>query len=263
MVELDPLIRAFYAERYVEDDRLVRSGHGRLEFLRTQELIRRYLPGPGATVLDVGGATGVHARWLAADGYVVKLVDPVAEHVATASEVGTFAAMVGDARKLEQADDSVDVTLLFGPLYHLVDAADRAQALAEARRVTRPGGLVVAAGISRYAGLLEYGNKGMLSEDTLPEFEVALTTGRNYDDPTGFTNAYFHHADELRAEFDQAGFDATEVLGVEGPAAATLEHAAPADVPTLLPSAILLARLVENDPNVMSTSFHFLAFGRA
>jgi ubiquinone/menaquinone biosynthesis C-methylase UbiE len=187
----------------------------------------------------------------------------VAEHVAKALEIGTFEAMVGDARKLEQADDSVDVTLLLGPLYHLVDAADRAQALAEARRVTRPGGLVVAAGISRYAGLLEYGTKGMLTEDNLSVYADALATGRNCDEPNGFTNAYFHYADELRAEFHQAGFGGIEVLGVEGPAAATLQHAPLADVPRLLPSAILLARLLENDANVMSASFHFLAVGRA
>ncbi|MEU4394264.1 class I SAM-dependent methyltransferase [Kribbella sp. NPDC023855] len=262
MVELDPLIRAFYAERYVEDSRLARSGHGQLEFLRTQELVRRYLPLPGASVLDVGGATGVHARWLADDGYRVTLVDPVEEHVAKAAEVGTFAAVVGDARQLTQDDDSVDVTLMLGPLYHLVEAADRAQALREARRVTRPGGLVVAAGISRYAGLLEYGTKGMLI-DKLQMFADALATGRNYDEPDGFTNAYFHHADELRTEFEQAGLGAVEVLGVEGPAAATLEHAPADDVPRLLPSAIALARLLENDPRLMSASFHFLAFGHA
>jgi ubiquinone/menaquinone biosynthesis C-methylase UbiE len=108
----------------------------------------------------------------------VTLVDPVAEHVAKALEAGTFDAVVGDTRRLAQADDSVDVTLLFGPLYHLVEAADRAQALAEARRVTRAGGLVVAAGISRYAGLLEYGTKGMLTEDNLSEFAEAQATGR-------------------------------------------------------------------------------------
>ncbi|MFC5264710.1 class I SAM-dependent methyltransferase [Kribbella qitaiheensis] len=74
---------------------------------------------PPATILDVGGATGVHARWLAADGYSVTLVDPVVEHVEKAAAVGMFAAVVGDARQLDQADDSVDVTLLLGPLYHL------------------------------------------------------------------------------------------------------------------------------------------------
>ena len=85
MVELDPLIRAFYRDRYVEADRLARSGHGRLEFLRTQELLRRWLP-PASVVLDVGGATGAHARWLASDGHHVTLVDPVVEHVQQADD---------------------------------------------------------------------------------------------------------------------------------------------------------------------------------
>lgn len=262
MVELDPLIRGFYRDRYREDDRLIRTGHGQLEFLRTQELLRRFLPVPSATVLDVGGATGIHAQWLAADGHAVHLVDPVAEHVERAAAVGSFTAAVGDARNLSEADDSVDVTLLLGPLYHLVEAADRAQALAEARRVTRPGGLVVAAGISRYAGLLEYGCNGSLAEDNTHEFTEALATGRNHDDPEGFTNAHFHHADELRTEFETAGLDAIEVLGVEGPAAPTLDNASPEDLPRLLPAAVRMARLLESDPRMISSSFHFLAFGR-
>jgi ubiquinone/menaquinone biosynthesis C-methylase UbiE len=262
MVELDPLIRGFYRDRYVEDDRLSRSGHGQLEFLRTQELVRRYLPLPPATVLDVGGATGVHAKWLAGDGYSVQLVDPVVEHVEKAAAVGGFTASVGDARKLEQGDSSVDVTLLLGPLYHLVEASDRAQALTEARRVTRPAGLVVAAGISRYAGLLEYGNAGLLNEETAQEFTASLATGRNHDDPTGFTNAYFHHADELRSEFEAAGLRDIVVLGVEGPAAPTMDKASLEEVPALMPSAVLLARMLEADPLMMSASLHFLAFGR-
>lgn len=262
MAELDPLIRAFYRDRYVEDDRLQRSGHGRLEFLRTQELLRRQLPMPSATILDVGGATGAHARWLAEDGYSVTLVDPVAEHVAQAAAVGTFAAVVGDARKLEQADDSVDVTMMLGPLYHLVDAADRAQALAEAVRVTRAGGLVVAAGISRYAGLLEYGSNARLTEENLQELSNTQANGRNYDDPEGFTNAYFHHVDELRSEFEHAGLREVAVLAVEGPAVSRLVDATPDEVDRLLPSALRLARLLETDPLMMSASQHFLAFGR-
>ncbi|MGW6278360.1 class I SAM-dependent methyltransferase [Kribbella sp. NPDC055071] len=261
MTELDPLIRTFYRDRYVEDDRLSRSGHGRLEFLRTQELLRRWLP-PASVVLDVGGATGVHARWLAADGHQVTLVDPIVEHVEQAAAVGTFAAVVGDARRLEQTDASVDVTLLLGPLYHLVDAADRAQALSEAVRVTRPGGLVVAAAISRYSGLLEAGGAGLLTEENESEFTDALTTGRNYDDPNGFTNAYFHHADELAAEFAAAGLTDIDVLGVEGPSAPALDAVSSDQVDGLLPAALRAARILEADPRLMSASPHFLARGR-
>ncbi|MGZ0148632.1 class I SAM-dependent methyltransferase [Kribbella sp. WER1] len=260
MVELDPVIRAFYRDRYVEDDRLVRNGHGRLEFVRTQELLRRWLPA-AADVLDVGGATGVHARWLAADGHRVTLVDALPEHVRTAAAVGTFAAEVGDARALRQGDASVDVTLLLGPLYHLVEAADRAQALAEAVRVTRPGGIVVAAVINRYGGLLEAGSNGTLSEENLPMYAEAFASGR-IDGSSGFTVAYFHHADELAAELTTAGLADVDVLGVEGPAAAILQNAAPERFDDLLPAAALFARQVESDPRLQAASQHFLGYGR-
>jgi ubiquinone/menaquinone biosynthesis C-methylase UbiE len=260
MVDLDPLIHEFYRDRYVEDDRLIRTGHGRLEFLRTQELLRRWLP-PASDVLDVGGATGIHARWLAEDGHQVTLVDPVVEHVEQAATVGTFSAEVGDARQLRQADASVDVTLLLGPLYHLVEAADRAQALSEARRVTRPGGLVIAAGINRYGGLLEAGSNGYLNPENLHLFTEPFASGRN-DGKSGFTVAYFHHADELATELTTAGLTDVEVLGVEGPAANILQNTTGDAVEALLPSAVLLARQVESDPNLISAGFHFLARGR-
>ncbi|GAA1572082.1 hypothetical protein GCM10009804_30500 [Kribbella hippodromi] len=260
MVELDPLIRGFYRDRYVEDDRLVRLGHGRLEFVRTQELLRRWIPA-GADVLDVGGATGVHARWLAADGCRVTLVDPVVEHVEKAAAVGTFGAEVGDARALRQADASVDVTLLLGPLYHLVEAADRAQALAEAVRVTRPGGVVVAAGINRFGGLIECGSNGSLTAESLPLFLEAFASGKN-DGLHGFTVAYFHHVDELGGELTAAGLDAVEVFGVEGPAGNVLQNAAPESVDSLLPAAVLLARQTESDARLQAASYHFLAVGR-
>ena len=260
MVELDPVIRSFYRDRYLEDQRLVVPGHGRLEFARTQELLRRWLP-PASVVLDVGGATGVHARWLAADGHQVTLIDPVREHVEQAATVGTFAAEEGDARALRQADSSVDVTLLLGPLYHLVDAADRAQALAEAVRVTRPGGVVIAAGINRYGGLLEAGSNGTLTDDNLHLFTEAFASGQ-IDGSYGFTVAYFHHADELAGELTTAGLQDVDVLGVEGPAANILQNAAPETIDGLLPSAVLFARLVESDPNLRAASPHFLAHGR-
>ncbi len=71
MPELSPAVLAFYRDRYDEEQRLVSSPHGQLEFRRTQQLLRRYLPPPpAASVLDVGGGTGIHARWLAQDGFM-------------------------------------------------------------------------------------------------------------------------------------------------------------------------------------------------
>ena len=129
--ELDPAILSFYRDRYVEDERLTRTPHGQLEFVRTQQLLRRHLPPAPAAVADIGGGTGVHARWLAADGYQVQLVDPVAEHVDRARAIVGVQAGIGDARALAMADFSVDVSLLLWPIHHLVDERDRGRALAE------------------------------------------------------------------------------------------------------------------------------------
>ena len=83
-------------------------------------------------------------------------------------EIDGVSATVGDARSLDAADDSFDVVLLLGPLYHLVEASDRAAALREAARVARPGALVAAAAIGRYAGLLDLGAHAGLDETTEP-----------------------------------------------------------------------------------------------
>jgi protein-L-isoaspartate O-methyltransferase len=89
-----------YGLDLVEDSRLTRSPHGRLEYLRTQELIRRWLPRPAVSVLDVGGGTGVHAAWLAADGHTVHVVDPVPSHVEAAASLHGVTAEIGDARRM-------------------------------------------------------------------------------------------------------------------------------------------------------------------
>lgn len=104
---------------------------------------------PGSRVIDVGGGTGVHAAWLAAAGHVVTLVDPVPGHVGAASRLEGVTAVVGDARTLPFDDGTFDAALVFGPLYHLSERADRVRALAEAGRAVRPGGLVLAQVITR------------------------------------------------------------------------------------------------------------------
>src|SRR5205823_5178670 len=148
-----PEIEAYYA-RGQEVNRLFR-GVSQLELVRTQELLTRWLPAPPAVVLDVGGGSGVYACWLAAQGYAVHLIDPAPLHVeqalqASAQQPGSplAGARVGDARRLDCKEERADATLLLGPLYHLTERDDRLQALREAKRVLRPGGLLFAVGIS-------------------------------------------------------------------------------------------------------------------
>jgi SAM-dependent methyltransferase len=112
--------------------------------------------------------------------------------------------------------------LLFGPLYHLTDSADRRQAVSEARRVLRPGGRLLAMAVCRFASLLVGLYEGWLDDSVFrPIVDRDLVDGQHRNpDPVGrpefFTTAYFHTPDGLQQEIEQAGFSGTAVYGVEG-----------------------------------------------
>lgn len=262
----DDRVVSFYTAECDESVRLSRSKN-RLEFLRTQELLRDRLPAAPARILDVGGGTGVHAAWLAADAYDVDVVDIVPEHVGAAREFSarlgdTFSAHIGDARSLEAADASVDACLLLGPLYHLPDPSDRAAALTEAARVTRPGGLVCAAAISRYAWPLYGLRDGSLSAERAASIAETLDSGHGA--PVGSLPAAFsHRVSDLAAELADAGLVEVEVLGIEGPAWTLFTPDLADDrVEGLLDAAIRAARLYDSHADMTAASAHLLACGR-
>ncbi|BCJ31301.1 class I SAM-dependent methyltransferase [Actinocatenispora sera] len=208
-----------YYRRGGEQTRLG-AGAGLLEALRTRDILARYLPAPPASVLDVGGATGAYAGALATGGYRVHVVDPVPEHVERAGTVPGVTAEVGDARRLRQPDASVDAVLLLGPLYHLLERADRVTSWREAARVLRPGGVVFAATISRFASLHDGFVRGHYADPRFrPIVDRALDTGvhRNTEPGRGFfTDAYFHRPEEPVDEAREAGLAVDRVLAVEG-----------------------------------------------
>ncbi|GHI09621.1 SAM-dependent methyltransferase [Streptomyces cellostaticus] len=256
---------AEYYERDQEDGRL-RSGAGRLELWRTQDVLRRLLPPAPARVLDVGGGSGVHAQWLAADGYAVDLVDPVPLHVERAARLPGVTARHGDARALAAPDASVDVVLLLGPLYHLPERVDRVRALAEARRVLRPGGLVVAATINRYAALHDNLSTGLYFDaEHRPQIEAAIGDGRMR--PTGgpkslFTTAYFHEPADVPAEFADAGLTSRGQYGVEGAAWLVGDISASLDDPARRELVLRALRRTESVPSLLGVSGHLLTAGR-
>jgi SAM-dependent methyltransferase len=255
-------IRGYY-ETGEELGRLER-GYSRLEFVRTKELLLRYLPPPPARVLDVGGGPGVYAAWLADAGYEVKLVDLTPLHVKEARDraAGRFVAEVGDARALADPEESYDAVLLLGPLYHLVERVDRVQALTEARRVLRPDGLLAAAAISRFGSLLE-GLLGSLDATGWKLVERALADGRHLpgaDDRALFTTAYLHLSDELEAEIEEGGFRLLGLFGIEGPGWLRAETLDDTDG---FETAMRVARAIEQERTLIGASAHLLGIARA
>jgi len=265
VTDVPPEIIGHYTDDYDEDGRIA-DGYAQLELVRVQEVVRRHLPAASLQILDIGGGAGVHARWLAADGHTVHVVDPVPRHVEQSAAIDGVTAELGDARQLGAADASVDVVLLFGPLYHLVDAGDRVRALSEAKRVVRPGGLAFVGAVSRFASL----HDGLAREFIFdPRFraivERDLSDGqhRNPDGhPHWFTTAYFHHPEELRSEVGASGMDVIELVGLEG-MAGWMGHLAsrwenPADRELIL----FAARAVESEPTLLGLSAHLLLVAR-
>lgn len=259
-----------YYEQGRERERLTRGG-GMLELLRTQELLARYLPPPPADVLDVGGGPGVYAAWLAQAGYRVHLVDPLPLHVAQAADAAAsqpahpFTAAVGDARRLDEPDASFDAALLFGPLYHLTERSARLAALAEARRVLRPGGLALVMAISRFGSLLDGVRQGYLGDpDAAQVIEETLRSGQNWNPrlehfPNWFTTAYFHQPDELATEVEESGLILEALIGIEGPGGFIGNGW---EDPRQRPHILRAARVVEQEASLLGLSPHLLVVAR-
>ena len=249
-----------------EAERLT-HGDGRLEEARVHELLDRYLPAPPAAVLDVGGGPGRYSGWLASRGYEAHLIDPVPgllEHAREIDQSDMIASItVGEARTLEWPNNSVDAVLLFGPLYHLVERSERVRALTEARRVTKPGGKVLAMGISRFASAFDGLFRCLLDD---PDFEKIvdrdLLDGQHRNPPNSeryFTTAFFHHPNELRSEVEDSGLLHQHLIAVEGPGWLLQSLDEHWENEGRRERLLKIVRKIEGEVSLMGVSSHFVA----
>lgn len=207
-----------------EDDRL-KYGLGPLEFERNQELITRFLHSNGGTIVDVGGGPGVYSQWLAGLGFNVILVEPLQKHIDLAKQKAKgiktrFSCILGEARNLALPDNSADLVLLHGPLYHLLKEVERLDALREAYRILKPGGVILAWAINSSASTLVGLLQGIIHNPVFFNMcKEELLTG-NHVAPAGlagsFPTAFYHSPNMLTKEIMSAGFKNIELFAVEG-----------------------------------------------
>ncbi|MFC2165702.1 class I SAM-dependent methyltransferase [Acidobacteriota bacterium] len=261
-----------YYDRFNEKNRLF-EGVGKLELARTKDIVTRYLRPPPAVVYDIGGATGVYSLWLAREGYAVHLVDPVPAHIEQAlqasegqSHYPIASCRVGDARSLNFPDDSADAMLFFGPMYHLHELPQRRLALREAVRVVRPGGIIFVAAISRFASILDGLVHFFLDDPAFQKIVKQDLGDGQHRNPTGnplyFTDTFFHHPDELRAEIESVGLHCEILLPVEGIGGLLRnfeDHWGHEERQARLMEAL---RWIETEPSLLGVSQHILAVAK-
>jgi len=247
------------------------SPTGVLEFERTKDILGRYLPPSPAAIADIGGGPGRYTLWLARRGYrvthrdlvglhVQQVRDEVAEHPCLAIDTA-----IGDARQLDLPDASVDAVLLFGPLYHLPRRRDRLQVWTEAKRIVRPGGLICAAAISRWAARLD----GILSQKLYERMPQALEELRDLERtgwmkplfPGSFTG-YAHRPRQLPAEARDAGLHVLSVVGIESVAFLLADLGQRVADPRALQVVLDSARALESVPELLGGSPHLLVIAR-
>lgn len=150
------------------------SRHGQVEYRITMEYIRNILsdieksmPREDIKIFDIGAGTGRYAVPLAEDGYDVSAIELVKHNLSRMKAKSALVkARQGDARDLHKYEDnSFDVTLVFGPMYHLFSHEDKLKCLTEAKRVTKPGGYILVAYCMNEYGFVMYALKeGHLKE---------------------------------------------------------------------------------------------------
>ena len=254
-------------------------GLGIVEFHRTKEILARYIES-GKVIYDIGGGIGMYAALLAKKGNEVHLIE-LAENAVDYAKANMMQdcqliAETGNALQVNRPDESADVVLLMGPQYHLRERADRLQSLREAFRVLKKGGLLVAAGISKFSSmtwaLSVYGEKKNAS---LMEFlddpvffnmiKGEMTTGghiRPREYPKFIAESYFTTSEEMKAEICEAGFKVEKAIAVEGCIWFTPHLTEKWEDEASRERLLEIVRITESEPEMMGMSPHFLVVAR-
>lgn len=201
--------------KHPEDLRLLRR-HGIVEFETTMHHLHRYLQ-PGHFVLDIGAGTGRYTSALMAEGYQVKAVELVKRNIDVFLKREPTADVVkGDAREMPFLPDGLaDVTLLLGPLYHLIGDDEKLKALNEAKRVTKPGGLIFVAYLMNEYSILSY----CFDEERIGDFLARGVVDTNFHIQTQEGELYdYVRLEDINRLDEQAGLERVTIFSPDGAA---------------------------------------------
>mgnify|MGYP001562272369 FL=1 len=206
-----------YYNKFCEDKRLTRK-YAKVEYITSMKYIHNYLEdNKNAKILDVGAGTGRYSVKLANEGYDVTAIELVKHNLGVLKSKGSSVkAYQGTALDLSRFEENTfDMTLVFGPMYHLYTFEDKVQALEEAKRVTKSGGYILVAYCMNEYSVLTYGFKenniresiknGKLSDD----FHVISEPKDLYD---------YVRIEDINKINDAVGLERIKLIAADGPA---------------------------------------------
>lgn len=220
-----------YYKNFDEKNRLRNDNSGKLEFLMTMGILEKNLPavtdGTDISVLDLGGGAGVYSFPLAKKGYKLTLADlseTLLEQARKQKEEDKIENLIScdqvNATDLScYKDNSFDIVLLFGPLYHLTEKSERGKCVGEIRRVLKTGGKVFASFIPHLSGSIALVQRFCWSPDQVDinTLEECFNSGKfkNLSDH-GFQEGYYPASEEIGNLFAANGFDELLVRSIRG-----------------------------------------------
>lgn len=203
--------------KFCEDKRLTRR-HGQVEYITSMKYIHECIgDNKDVKILDVGAGTGRYSVQLANEGYDVTAVELVKHNLgmlkAKKSSVKAYQGTALDLSRFKE--ESFDITLVFGPMYHLYTIEDKIKALSEAKRVTKKGGVILVAYLMNEYSIITYGFKenhikesiaaGKVTED----FHVVSKPEDLYD---------YVRLEDINNIRDGAGLNRIKIIAADGPA---------------------------------------------
>ena len=173
-----------YYGKFCEDKRLL-SRHGQVEYTTSMKYIHKYLK-PKDRILDIGAGTGRYSVALSNEGYEVDAIEIVKYNLgvlkAKKSNVKAYQGTALDLSRYQ--DETFDITLLFGPMYHLFSYEDKLKAISEAKRVTKTNGIIFVAYVMNEYSVLVHGFRDGHIKESLEsgKLDETFQTQTNIDD---------------------------------------------------------------------------------